>query len=297
MNNMTENKELISRVMDIDIEEIGELVALKTGMTNRSFKFSIDGKEYILRSPGEGTEKLINRKNEAKVYEKLKGRDISDRIIYISGEDGYKITEYWDTARVCDPLNKEDVKKSMNKLRDFHSLKLEVDHSFELFKEIDFYESLWEGQPSMFEDYAQTKANVLELKKFIDSIPKERILSHIDSNSDNLLIVDGDMFMIDWEYAGMQDPDLDIAMFAIYALYDREQTDFLIDSYFVDGCTEETRMKIYAYMASAGLLWSNWCEYKKMFGVDFGEYSLKQYDYARDYYNIVNEEFIKKNKQ
>lgn len=182
----------------------------------------------------------------------------------------------------------------MNKLREFHNLKLEVDHSFELFKEIDFYESLWDGKPSMFEDYEQTKENILELRKFIDSIPKERILTHIDSNSDNLLMVDGDVFMIDWEYAGMQDPDLDIAMFALYALYDREQTDFLIDSYFVDGCTEETRMKIYAYMSIAGLLWSNWCEYKRMFGVDFGDYSLKQYDYARDYYNIVNEEFIKK---
>lgn len=296
MKSMTKNKELISKVMNVDVEEIGELIPLKTGMTNRSFKFGVDGKEYILRSPGEGTEKLINRENEAKVYEKLKGRNISDRIVYISGEDGYKITEYWEDARVCDPLDKKDVKMCMDKLREFHDLKLEVDHSFNLFEEIDFYESLWEGQPSMYEDYKKTKENVLKLKKFIDSIPKERILTHIDSNSDNLLIVDGEVFMIDWEYAGMQDPDLDIAMFALYALYDREQTDFLIDSYFVDGCTEETRMKIYAYMSIAGLLWSNWCEYKKMFDIDFGDYAIKQYDYARDYYNIVNEEFIEKSK-
>ncbi len=296
MNNVIKNKELISKVMDVDIDEIKDLTPLKTGMTNRSFKFDVNGKEYILRSPGEGTEKLINRKNEAKVYDKLKGKNISDRIVYISGEDGYKITEYWETARVCDPLNKEDVKKCMVKLRDFHDLKLEVDHSFDMFKEIDFYESLWDGEPSIFEDYDETKQKIMKLKTLIDSISKEHILSHIDSVPDNFLMVDSDVFIIDWEYAGMQDPHVDIAMFAIYSLYDREQTDSLIDSYFTEGCSDETRMKIYAYMAVAGLLWSNWCEYKRMFGVEFGDYSLKQYDYANEYYDIVNKEFVKNKK-
>ena len=93
-NDMNKNKELISRVMGVKKEKIEYLTPLKKGMTNRSFKFAVDGKEYILRAPGEGTEKLINRKNEQKVYEKLKGKNISDKIIYISGEDGYKITEY-----------------------------------------------------------------------------------------------------------------------------------------------------------------------------------------------------------
>lgn len=40
----------------------------------------------------------------------------------------------------------------------------------------------------------------------------------------------------------------------------------------------------------AGLLWSNWCEYKKSLGVEFGEYSLRQYRYAKEYYRIVKEE-------
>ena len=39
-----------------------------------------------------------------------------------------------------------------------------------------------------------------------------------------------------------------------------------------------------------GLLWSNWCEYKYTLGVEFGEYSLAQYRFAKDYYNIVIEE-------
>ena len=45
--------------------------------------------------------------------------------------------------------------------------------------------------------------------------------------------------MIDWEYASMQDPHVDIAMFAIYAMYEREAIDQLIDFYF-DGKTVKT---------------------------------------------------------
>ena len=38
-----------------------------------------------------------------------------------------------------------------------------------------------------------------------------------------------------------------------------------------------------------GLLWSNWCEYKRGLGVDFGEYSLRQYRYAKDFYKLFIE--------
>ena len=88
----------------------------------------------------------------------------------------------------------------------------------------------------------------------------------------------------------MQDPHLDIAMFCIYSLYNKEQVDQLISLYFTEGCPDAIRIKIYCYIASAGLLWSNWCEYKSHLGVDFGEYSLRQYRYAKEYYRIVQNE-------
>ena len=96
--------------------------------------------------------------------------------------------------------------------------------------------------------------------------------------------------LIDWEYAAMQDAHLDIAMFCIYSMYDRKQIDHLIDIYFENKCDQQTRIKIYCYISMCGLLWSNWCEYKYTLGVEFGEYSLAQYRFAKDYYNIVIEE-------
>ena len=35
------------------------------------------------------------------------------------------------------------------------------------------------------------------------------------------------------------------------------------------------------------------CEYKRTLGIEFGEYSLRQYRYAKEYYRIVQEELRK----
>lgn len=78
-----------------------------------------------------------------------------------------------------------------------------------------------------------------------------------------------------------------------HSLYNKRQVDRLIAAYFTEGCSDETRIKIYCYIAACGLLWSNWCEYKRNLGVEFGEYSLRQYRYAKDYYRIVQEELKK----
>lgn len=286
--------EIIQEALNVAPEKIEEITVLKKGMTNRSFLFSCEGKRYIMRIPGEGTEQLINRKEEAAVYSKIAGKNISDKVIYINPENGYKITEYMENARNCDPLNNDEIKKCMSYLRDFHEKKIKVEHEFDIFKQIEFYESLWEGKPSVFRDYQTTKQKVLELKNYIDAHKKEYSLTHIDAVPDNFIFVNEKgkevIHLIDWEYAGMQDTDVDIAMFCIYSLFNKEQIDNLINLYYVEGCPKETQIKIYCYIASCGLLWSNWCEYKRTLGVEFGEYSLRQYRYAKDYYKIVMEE-------
>ena len=105
--------------------------------------------------------------------------------------------------------------------------------------------------------------------------------------------------LTDWEYAGMQDKHVDIAMFAIYSMYDKMQIDHLIDLYFAEegGCDTVTRTKIYCYIATCGLLWSNWCEYKRNLGVEFGEYSLYQYRYGKEFYRYAEALITKLHKE
>ena len=288
---------LICKALCAKPEDVTDITVLKKGMTNRSFLFTCKDKKYIMRIPGEGTDQLINRRQEAAVYYAIADKNICDDIAYINPENGYKITEFLEGARVCDPTDYEDVKKCMNRLRDFHALKLKVAHEFDIFGQMEFYETLWNGTPSVYKDYEKTKANVWSLKPYIDAHTGEKILTHIDAVPDNFLFVQKDgkeeIRLIDWEYAGMQDPHVDIAMFCIYSLYNKRQVDRLIAAYFTDGCDDATRIKIYCYIAACGLLWSNWCEYKRNLGVEFGEYSLRQYRYAKDYYRIVQDELKK----
>lgn len=284
----------ICDALHADIEEITQVTVLKKGMTNRSFLFSCKGKRYIMRIPGEGTAQLVDRRHEAAVYQAIREKNICDDIAYISPDNGYKITEYLADARVCNPEKAEDVRRCMQRLREFHELRLTVAHAFDIFGQIEFYESLWNGAPSIYKDYRQTKENVFSLRGYIDAHVQERVLTHIDAVPDNFLFVKRDdgseeIRLIDWEYAGMQDPHVDIAMFCIYALYDRRQVDETIAAYFPGGCSEAVRLKIYCYIAACGLLWSNWCEYKWTLGVEFGEYSLRQYRYAKEYYRIVRD--------
>ena len=284
----------ICDALHADMEEITQVTVLKKGMTNRSFLFSCKGKRYIMRIPGEGTAQLVDRRHEAAVYQAIREKNICDDIAYISPDNGYKITEYLADARVCNPEKAEDVRRCMQRLREFHELRLTVAHTFDIFGQIEFYESLWNGAPSIYKDYRQTKENVFSLRGYIDAHVQERVLTHIDAVPDNFLFVKRDdgseeIRLIDWEYAGMQDPHVDIAMFCIYALYDRRQVDETIAAYFPGGCSEAVRLKIYCYIAACGLLWSNWCEYKWTLGVEFGEYSLRQYRYAKEYYRIVRD--------
>ena len=286
--------EIAANALNVNTKDITNISVLKKGMTNRSFLFECCDQKYIMRIPGECTDNLINRSEEAQVYQAIQHKGLCDDIIYINPDNGYKITKFFNNARVCSPENKEDVKKCMKKLRILHEMELKVDHRFNLFEQIDFYEQLWNGHPSAYRDYKITKEKVLSLKPYISSHIEKEVLTHIDAVPDNFLFIEEasgstSIRLIDWEYAGMQDPHIDIAMFCIYSFYEKQRIDETIDFYFNYKCPENIRIKIYCYIAVCGLLWSNWCEYKRNLGIDFGEYSLRQYRYAKEFYKIVQD--------
>ena len=285
--------DIIAEALNCEESEIVDINVLKKGMTNRSFIFTVKGSKYIMRIPGEGTDQLINRWQEAEVFRTISGLGLCDDPVYINPENGFKITKYLEGIRSADPENEDDLKKCMAKLKAFHDMKLKVSHTFDIFGQMDFYESLWDGAPSVYRDYKETKEKILSLKPVVDGIEKDFCLTHIDAVPDNFLFYQTDkgedLQLTDWEYSGMQDPHVDIAMFCIYCLYDKTQCDHLIDIYFDGKCDKITRAKIYCYIAMAGFLWSNWCEYKRKLGVEFGEYSLRQYRYAKEFYKFAKE--------
>lgn len=278
---------VIEQIFKTDLRGIQKIRVLKKGMTNRSFLFEHDGQRYIMRIPGEGTGELINRQEEYDVYQKLKGISWTERVLYLNPQNGYKLSAFINNARNSDATNWHEVDRCMTLLRKLHNSSLKVNHTFKLYDQINFYEKLRKSK-SAYPEYSAVKAQVNRLKPFIKKHAKPKTLCHIDANPDNFVFDQNDhLYLIDWEYAGMQDPDVDVAMFAIYAMYDKQQIDKLIDIYYQQTCDQVARYKIYAYIAVCGLLWSNWCEYKQSLGLDFGEYSLAQYRYAKNYSSLV----------
>lgn len=283
-------RQTVSRILQVPEQEITDISVLKMGTTNCSVLFCCKNKQYILRMPCRETARVVSYQQEAEVYHTISGLHISEEVTHFDPDSGIKISEYIPHARHCDPQNPRDVKKCMQKLRQLHSARLTVPHRFDLFDAINHYESLWNGTASAYSDYRETKENILSLRAYIDAQEKDWCLTHIDAVAENFLISGEEIRLIDWEYAAMQDPHVDIAMFCLHALYNRKQVDEAIHAYFPESCTSSVKLKIYCYIAAGGLLWSNWCEYKMKHGTEFGAYSLKQYRYAKDYFRIIRDQ-------
>lgn len=88
-------KSIIKKVLDADEYEAVERLG---GLTNHTYHVTIkDGKEYVIRLPGEGTQKLINRQNERISTELACKLEVDARLLYF-GEDGTKVSEYLPNA-------------------------------------------------------------------------------------------------------------------------------------------------------------------------------------------------------
>ena len=281
--------DIIQSVFNLKNNDI-ELIPLKQGMTNNSFFFSINNERYIIRVPGLNTEKIINREQEFDVYQAIKGEAFIEPIIYIDKEKGYKISKFIENSHTVNPQNWNEISACLKRLRDFHNQLHCVEHCFDVFEHINYYESLMPNA-SIYEDYSETKKNIESLKPIIENLVKDWTLCHIDAVCDNFLVTEEqDVYLIDFEYAAMQDPDLDVAMFIVYSLFDRNEIDRIIEIYFEQQVTPLKRYKIYSYIAMAGLLWSNWCEAKQDETLLNSSYAKQQYNYAKTFYQIVFDE-------
>lgn len=278
--------EVIQSVFNIKNNDI-ELTPLKQGMTNDSFIFSINNERYIIRVPGANTEKIINRHQEFEVYQAIKGEAFVEPVVYIDRDKGYKISKFIENSHTVNPKDWNEINACLKRLKEFHNQSYRVEHYFDVFEQINYYESLM-PTASKYEDYKETKKNIESLEPIIENLVKDWTLCHIDAVCDNFLVTENqDVYLIDFEYAAMQDPDLDLAMFIVYSLFDRQEIDRIIDIYFENQVTPLKRYKIYSYIAMVGLLWSNWCEAKQDKELLNSSYAQQQYNYAKTFYQIV----------
>lgn len=286
--NQSDNEamKLVSRVFGVPESEIRDIRCLKAGMTNKSFLFQVQGKQCICRIPGPGTQMLVNRFQEKQVYDAVTPLGITEHLLYLNPETGYKIADFYEGARNASSEDWNDLEQCMEMLRKLHNSGVRVEHDFDIRERIDFYENLCKSHGgTLFEDYDEVRGWMNWLMDRLDDMGREKCLSHIDANVDNYLFLEnGEVKLLDWEYAGMCDPMIDVAMCAIYSYYDEAQMDRLLRIYLQREPTKDETFATFAYAALGGFLWSLWAVYKSVLGDEFGEYTIIMYRYAKKYY-------------
>ena len=299
----SEAMQLVADIFKVRESKVQNIRRLKAGMTNNSLLFTIDDKSYICRIPGEGTDKLINRHNESEVYKAIEQLHIAEHLIYFDDKTGYKISEYYEDSRNADFADDADLEACMHKLRRLHESGTKVKHDFDIAAMISFYEELC-GHIA-FEDYETVKLKRDRLLEWVDSHCGQKVLAHIDPVQDNFILLKGAdlseskrdeklIRLIDWEYAGMCDPMMDLGMCAIYSYMDEMRTERMAELYFGRKPEEAELRLIYAYMALGGLLWSLWGLDKESLGVRFSDYTIKMYRYFKKYADKVLEVNVEK---
>ena len=275
----------IEQALGVEYDDIRNIRYLKKGLTNRSFLFEVKGRQYIMRVPGWGTE-YIDRKKEGQVYDLIRGLGICDDNVFYDPDSGFKIARYLPDARICDPENEDEVRQCLQLARRLHEAGLQIPDRLDVFDAIQWYEDLRKGTPSLYRDYARTKARCMALRPYVEAHAHPECLTHGDCKPDNFLFSTDEngevkLQLIDWEYAFNCDPLFDVAGFIAYRPYDPAFTELVIRSYWPEGCTDEDRLLLLAYCALWAMQTSNWCEQRISQGINVDEFALTCYRNAK----------------
>lgn len=264
-------------VLAIDIPKIKKLIfdVLGTenyteicrmgGLTNHTYKVTMpDGNEYVVRIPGEGTEEMIVRSDEL-ISTRLACDLRIDADLLCFNEDGSKIAKYIPNAiTMSAELLHQDkhIKQVAEIFRKLHSCGVDTKVPFEVFEIAKGYEKIISDKNvAMFDDYADRKSEVMQIKSEIDStIEIKKVPCHNDALCENWVEGDGKMYLIDWEYAGMNDGMWDIADVSIEAGFDEAYDEKLLSAYLGHTPTVSDKKHFLANKIYVDYLWTLWAK-------------------------------------
>ena len=198
--------------------DIVDIQVIQSGLTNVSFSFYSNKIKYVYRHPGGTAGNLIDRQTECFAQTRAKELEVDKSVIWID-ESGWKLSYFVQNMIPCDfEKHPEQLKKAMEYLRQMHETKVDV--------EIKEFDVVNEGKKLM-KIAAASKGNLLsEFSELISKIERlndyiksdairlgiEKVLCHNDTYEPNYLATEkGDLYLIDWEYAGMNYPANDIS--------------------------------------------------------------------------------------
>lgn len=288
-------KREISKALHKPIKQITHIEPFG-GMTNRNYKVTIEDKEYVVRVSGRGTEGMINRYHEKRNSEIASSIGINPLQLYFNEKTGLKIAKYIPDAET---LNSKTAKREHNLtriadlLRRLHDSNVEMDNNFDVFLEMEKYEKLVkESKGEFYPHYQSVKRDILRMKQFYRSLKISLTPCHNDTIPENF-VKSGEhiLYLIDWEYAGMNDSLWDVAAFLLESGCSEKEEALFLQKYFNRTPTHLENQRILLNKIFQDFLWSIWTIQKESKGVSFGPYGINRFNRARKNIKRFHEKF------
>lgn len=260
----------ICQVLGCTEDEIGNIVILQKGLTNVLFTFVVRGEKYIFRYPGESSSFFIYRKNEVRAQQLAAKAGVDNTYVYID-ETGIKISKFVDNAKPLGDIYYHDLefmKHLARQIRAFH----EEGKGMADWQDFE-YNAIYQTERLM-QEASKMKGNLFEIFKseweamrkiyrYTEMDGVEKTMCHNDINGDNCLLTDHSFDIIDWEFAGWNDPAYDFGrVIAGYELDDPD-IDAILEAYFGRPATELERLHWIAYMGLHNWYYVGWATYKE----------------------------------
>ena len=264
-------KENTDRVLDVlrkvdgfaDVTPDSVSVQRLGGLTNLVYRVETGGRSVIVRIPGEGTEAYIDRAVEIHNTHVAAKTGVAPRVLWADAASGNLVCDCIEGVVTMTPELFQSragaPARAGAALRQLHDAKEPFKFRFELFSMIDEYLKVLSTKDiDLPEGYAKVVAEAEPIKTLLAEKPGELVPSHCDPLFENFLD-DGDrMWIVDFEYSGMNDPLWDLGDLSVEAGLTDAQDIEMLTAYFGKPPTAEQVGRTVIYKAMCDLLWTLW---------------------------------------
>jgi len=233
------------------------------GMTNLVHRVDLGARSVIVRIPGEGTEAYIDRAVEAHNAHAAARAGVSPAVIHADAASGVMITETVPGIVTMTPdlfRSREGAPaRAGAALAKLHGSGETFQFRFELFAMIDEYLNVLSGKDvALPEGYHDVVAAAAPVKEVLAQADLPLAPCHCDPLCENFLDDGEIMWIVDWEYSGMNDPLWDLGDLSVEAGMDAAQDAGMLAAYFGRAPTDAERGRMVIYKAMCDLLWTLW---------------------------------------
>ncbi len=276
--------ENICNTLHCNPNDIVDISVINAGLTNVSFAFMCQGIKYVYRHPGGTAGNLINR--QAELFAQMSAKEIEIDQSFIKMDlSGWKISYFVENAKNCDfEQYPEQLEIGMEYLHRLHAL--QSDGTVKIFDDVEEGKKLMQiasaTKGNLFREFETVIKKVEKLYAFIKMdaarLGYSLVPCHNDTYEPNYLYNDkGEIFLIDWEYAGMNYAANDICCITCRYDWTEEQIEKYFSAFVGRELTEEEHRFYWAFHPICSFYWFCWGLYKGSVGDDDGFFFLPAY--------------------